>query len=244
MHNIEITEKNTKSDNLNLEKNIEKDKTQNEFLNSIIWKTINTGIDIGLRALLPDMIENQVIELKENLLNYGVKEGINKSITDAIDFGKSAVGIITGDFENISQMRDAIKSGGIIDTIDSLLDVAINKTNDTGIISDNVASLLTNGKDIILNNIEKNIESEFKNQLDGLENINKYMDNWKTYYNEKNFESMDKEYKKIKKELSNLVPIEKTLSEAREIENIHTLIKNNGQNFEITETEIELSKKL
>ena len=141
-------------------------------------------------------------------------------------------------------MRDAIKSGGIIDTIDSLLDVAINKTNDTGIISDNVASLLTNGKDIILNNIEKNIESEFKNQLDGLENINKYMDNWKTYYNEKNFESMDKEYKKIKKELSNLVPIEKTLSEAREIENIHTLIKNNGQNFEITETEIELSKKL
>ena len=244
MHNIEITEKNTKSDNLNLENNIEKDKTQNEFLNSTIWKTINTGIDIGLRALLPDMIENQVIELKENLLNYGVKEGINKSITDAIDFGKSAVGIITGDFENISQMRDAIKSGGIIDTIDSLLDVAINKTNDTGIISDNVASLLTNGKDIILNNIEKNIESEFKNQLDGLENINKYMDNWKTYYNEKNFESMDKEYKKIKKELNNLVPIEKTLSEAREIENIHTLIKNNGQNFEITETEIELSKKL
>ena len=244
MQNIEVTEEISKSNNLNLESNIEKDKSQNEFLNSTVWKTINTGIDIGLRALLPDLIENQVIELKENLLNYGVKEGINKSINDAIDFGKSAVGIITGDFENISQMQDAIKTGGIIDTIDSLLDVAISKTNDTGIISDNIANLLTNGKDIILNNIEKNIESEFTNQLESLENVNVYIENWKTYYNEKDFESMDKEYKKIEKELKDLVPMEKTLSEARKIENIHNLIKNNGQNFEITESEIQLAQKL
>lgn len=244
MQNIEIEKEVLKNNNLNLENNIVKNKSQNEFLNSTLWKTINTGIDIGLRTLLPDLIEEQVIGLKDNLLNYGFKEGINKSINDAIDLGKSAMGIITGDFENITQMQNAVKSGGIIDSVDTLLDIAINKTNNSGIINNNMATLLRNGKDIILDNIEKNIEKEFTNQIVSLENVNKYIENWNTYYSEKDFESMDKEYKKIEKELKNVVPIEKTLSEARKVENIHNLIKNNGQNFDITETEKQLAQKL
>ena len=47
-----------------------------------------------------------------------------------------------------------------------------------------------------------------------------------------------------KKELKNLVPLEKSINEARTIENLHTLIKNNGHNFDLTETEQELIKKL
>lgn len=244
MQNIEIAKEASKNNNFNLENDIAKNKSQNEFLNSTLWKTINTGIDIGLRTLLPDLIEEQVIGLKDNLLNYGFKEGINKSINDAIDLGKSAMGIITGDFESITQMQNAVKSGGIIDSVDTLLDIAINKTNKLGFINNSTATLLRNGKDIILDNIEKNIEKEFTNQIVSLENVNKYIENWRTYYNEKNFESMDKEYKKIEKELKNVVPIEKTLSEARKIENIHNLIKNNGQNFDITEIEMQLAQKL
>ena len=48
----------------------------------------------------------------------------------------------------------------------------------------------------------------------------------------------------LSKELKNLVPLEKTINEARSIENLHLLIKNNGQNFEITEEQIKLAKKL
>ena len=55
----------------NIEQNLVKEKTQNEFLNSTLWKTINNGIDIGLRYLLPDLIEDEVIELKDNLINFG-----------------------------------------------------------------------------------------------------------------------------------------------------------------------------
>ena len=44
--------------------------------------------------------------------------------------------------------------------------------------------------------------------------------------------------------LKELVPLENTLKNARQIENIHQLIKNNGQNFNISEEEIELVKKL
>ena len=250
MQNIEIqnelenNKENLQNNDLNIENNILKDKSQKDFLNSTIWKTINSGIDIGLRALLPDLLEDQIISLKDNLLNYGFKEGISKSVNEAIDLGKSAVGIITGDFENINQMQNAVKNGGIIDSVDSLLDIAINKTNKSGIINNNIASLLKNGKDIILDNIEKNIEKEFSNQLKSLENVDNYINNWKKSYEEKDFSSMDKEYKKLEKELKNLVPIEKTLSEARQVENIHNLIKNNGKNFDITENEILLSQKL
>ena len=55
---------------------------------------------------------------------------------------------------------------------------------------------------------------------------------------------MEKEYKKLEKSLNKVVPLENTLTRARQIENIHNRIKNNGQNFEISEVELELAKKL
>lgn len=58
--------------------NLVNEKNQNEFLNSTLWKTINNGIDIGLRYLLPDLIEDEIIELKDNLINFGLKDGIKK----------------------------------------------------------------------------------------------------------------------------------------------------------------------
>lgn len=233
-----------KNNDINIQKSLSNERSQNSFLNSALWKTINTGIDIGLRSLLPDLLEDQVINLKDNLLNYGFKEGINKSIKEAINLGKSALGIVTGDFENISQMQAAIQNGGILDSVDNLLNVAINKTRNSGIISINTANLIKNGKNIILDNIERNIEKEFTNQLQSLENVNGYIDNWKTYYNNKDFSNMEKEYSKIERELKNLVPMEKTLLEARKVENIHNLIKNNGLNFDISEDTISLAEKL
>ena len=55
---------------------------------------------------------------------------------------------------------------------------------------------------------------------------------------------MEKEYNKIKSELKNLVPIENTINNARNVELLHNLIKNNGQNFNLTQEEIELTNKL
>ena len=103
---------------------------------------------------------------------------------------------------------------------------------------------IKDGKNIILNNVESNIEKTFTDQIKSSEYTNKYISNWKNYYEEKNFEGMDREYKKIKKELKNLIPIEKTINEARTIENIHTLIKNNGQNFDLPKEVFELAEKL
>ena len=233
-----------KEKNIELNNNIKQEKDQKSFLETTLGKTINTAVDIGIRALLPDFIDEQIINIKDNLLEYGLKEGIKQTIDDAIDLGKSAIGIVTGNFENINQMQNAIETGGLIDGISTLLDTVVDKVKQVGLINSSVANTIKQGKNVILNNVESNIEKTFLEQTTSIENTNQYINNWKDYFKEKNFDGMEIEYNKLEKELKNLVPIENTLKEARVIENIHNLIKNNGQSFELTEEAIELANKL
>ena len=233
-----------KNKNIELKQEIINEKSQKNFLETTLGKTINTAIDIGIRALLPDFIDDQIINVKKNLIKNGLQEGIKKTIDDAVDIGKSAIGIITGNFENVNQMQTAVKTGGIIDGISTLLDTVVNKVQSKGLIDYNIARTIKEGKNIILNNVESNIEKTFTDQIKSVEYTNKYINNWRNYYENKNFEGMEKEYQKIKKELKNLVPMEKTINQARTIENLHILIKNNGQNFNLSNEAIELAEKL
>lgn len=232
------------NNDLILENKIVQDNTQTSFLKNALSKTINLGIDIGIRAIFPDFIDEQIINLKDNLIEYGLKEGINKTVQNSIELGKSAIGIVTGNFENVSQMQEAVKSGGIIDGVSSLLDTVVSKIQDKGIINSNIAKTIKQGKNLILNNVESNIEKQFNDQNKSLKYTEKYVSNWKNYFQNKDFEGMEKEYNKLEKELKNLVPLEKTINEARVLENLHSLIKNNGQNFELSQEEIELAQKL
>ena len=220
------------------------EQEQNSFLESTLGKVVNSALDVGIRMVLPDFIEEGVIGIKDALMQGGLKEGIDTAINGAINLGKSVLGIFTGKFEDISQARDAVKTGGIIDGISGVLDTVIDKTNSSGLINDNVANLLSNGKDAILNSVSSNIEQEFMQQIDGAEKLAKYESNWKEYYNNQDFEGMQREYEKIKEKLNELLPIENTLKEARTIENLHNLIKNNGQNFNLTNEQLELANML
>lgn len=233
-----------KNNNLDINNNIELEKEQKNFLNTTLGKTINSAIDIGIRAVLPDFLDEQIVNIKNNLLEYGLKEGISKTIEDAINLGKSTIGIFTGNFENISQMQDAVKSGGVIEGISTLLDSVINKTRKAGLIDNNVSSLIKRGKNIILNNVENNIENTFKKQYQNLEYMNKYIDNWKNSFKNQDFAKMEKEYKKLEKQLQQIAPIEKTINEAKTIEVLHNLIKNNGQDFNLANEQLELAERL
>lgn len=220
------------------------DNNQCDFLKGVLGQTINTGIDIAIRSIFPEFIDNQIINIKDNLINYGFKDGIQKSIEDAIDLGKSAIGVVTGDFENISQMQEAIKSGGIIDGISNVVDSTVNKARQAGLINNTIFKSIKEGKNLILNNIERNIQKTFENQTKSINYIEKYIKNWKEFYNNKDFKGMEREYSKIEKEIKNIIPIEKTISNARVIQNLHNLIKNRGKDFNLSDTELELAKKL
>ena len=50
--------------------------------------------------------------------------------------------------------------------------------------------------------------------------------------------------KKINNLLTKTLPLENTIKNARTIENLHELIKNNGKNFDLTSEELELAKML
>ncbi len=239
--NMEILEKNN---NINLNNNLVNENMQKSFLETALGKTINTAIDVGIRAILPEFVEDQVINIKNNLLDYGLNDGIKKTIDDAIDLGKSAIGIVTGKFENISQMQNAVQSGGIIDGMSSLLDTIINKVKEAGLINNTVANTIKQGKNVILNNVEKNIENNFEEQYKVIENTNKYINNWKGYFKQKDFEGMKKEYNKIEKQLKQIAPIEKTINDIKTIELLQNLIKNNGQDFDLTQDELALVEKL
>lgn len=232
---------------VNLNRNINENpisQEQNNFLESNLGKIINSALDVGLRMILPNFVEESVVEIKDTFLKNGFKEGISTAINNAINLGKSILGIFTGEFDNISQARDAIKSGGIIDGISNLLDSILQKTSSSGLITNNVARMISSGKNAILDSISNKIENEFTSQINGIEKLAKYESNWKEYFNNKDFIGMEREYEKIQEKLKEIMPLENTIKQARVIENLHTLIKNNNQNFNLTKEQEELANLL
>lgn len=217
---------------------------QNNFLNTTMGKVINTAINAGIRYLFPNMIENQIINIKDELLNNGLKEGINTAIEEAINIGKSAIGIVTGKFDNIEQIQTAIGKGGLIDSISNVLDKVINKGIKNGKIDNKVFNMIKNGKNLILQNVSTNIEDLLTSQIKTINKLDNYATNWKKYYSNKDFNKMDREYNKIEKEIEKIVPLENIIKEIRQIENVHNLIKSKGGKFDLTWEQIEASKVL
>lgn len=229
---------------MEINNNINLEKSNNNFLNNIFGKTINTAIDIGLKAILPDLIENQIIDIKNSLLENGLKSGINTAINSAVNFGKSAAGIVTGNFENINQVKIAIGNGGIVDSVSNVLDKVINTVYQKGYIDKNIKNLIKNGKNVLLKNVSDNIKNQLDEQTNEVEKLEKYLDNWKDSYNKKDFLNMEKIYNKIEKQSEKIIPLENIINETKQIKALHNLIKNNGQNFEITKEEERLAKNL
>lgn len=220
------------------------DKQQNNFLESTLGQVIDSSVDLGLKAILPNFIEDEVIEIKDTLIKEGFSEAVNKAIDSAIDIGKSALGIVTGKFESVSQAEKAVEKGGIVDSISDVLDFTLDKVSDMGLLSKNITKVIKSGKDALIDNVSSDIKKEFKTQNKNIENLNKYNNSWKESFEAKDFSSMEKYIKKINNLLNKTLPLENTIKNARTIENLHELIKNNGKSFELTNEELQLAELL
>ncbi len=230
--------------NLEQTNNLEIENKQNDFLKSTMGTAINLAVDFGLRALLPNFIEDQIIDIKDNLLENGLKEGISKTINDTIEIGKSLIGMFKGDFKNVNQIQEIFSSGGLVDDMSGVLDIALNNIEKKGVLNSSVMNIIKNGKDIILDSVEKNVQNNISDQLNTEKNINSSMNTWENAYNNRDFTGMEKSYNNIMSELNKLIPIEESINRARQIENIHNIIKNNGNNFNLTQEQIEISSKI
>ena len=141
---------------------------------------------------------------------------------------------------NKNVIAKCVKKGGIIDLISGVIDNVLASATKNELISKSTGRLIKKGKNAILDTISINIEEKFMQDVHSLELVSKYISNWKNYYNLKDFDGMEKEYKKIKKQMDTIMALDNTISEAKQIENIHNLIKNKGINYELSEEEKEL----
>ena len=89
-------------------------------------------------------------------------------------------------------MQKAVQSGGLIDGISSLLDITVDNVKKAGLIDNKISNTIKQGKNIILNNLESNISNTFSNQYQAIENTNKYISNWRNYFENKDFSGMEK----------------------------------------------------
>ena len=232
------------TNNIENSNNVEVQEQQKSFLQSNTWNVINKGLDIAIKALLPNFIDDQVIEVKDAIIENGFKSGVKQAVDSAVDIGKSAMGIVTGKFETVSQAHEAVKKGGIIDSVSSVLSQSVNKAVEKNKIPKSTGRTLIQGKNAILNSIETNIENNYTYQLNSIEKLDKYTKNWQECYKNQDFKGMEKEYKKIEKILPTVLPIENTLKNVRNLENIHLLVKNTGENFALTDEQLGLAKEL
>lgn len=180
-------------------KNLEVGKEQKSFLETTLGGIINTGLNLGIKYLLPDFVEDEVIKIKDTILNEGFKEG---------------------------------------------LDTAINKVNEKGKLNDTISNVIKKGKNLILDNISSNIEEMIVEQGNEISKFETSINEWKKGYENKDFDLMEKEMKNINKYLEKIMPLENIIKEARLVENVHNLIKNNNKNFEINEVELEAANVL
>lgn len=220
------------------------DLNNNNFFETTFGKIINSSIETGLKLILPDFIENDVINIKNTLMEQGFSEAVNETINTAIDFGKSIFGIFTGNFETIDQVENAVEKGGLIDGISNALDYVLDKIKINNIIPREIVNIIKNGKNEILKDVSSNIKNELNVQNENINKIEKYSIKWKEAYNDRDFDAMEKNMKKINNYLEKTMPLENILKEAHTIENLHYLIKNNGKNFDITPEEKELAQLL
>jgi len=244
---LEKTEQIAKENNINLEEYIEQQKLeeeQNSFIKSNLGQAINAGINIGLKTILPDFVEDEIIAVKDSLITEGFSAAIDTAITEASNFGKSLMGIFTGTFENVSQIKEAVEKGGLIDTISDLLGEGIDWAKEKGFISKSTASTIKKGKNAIIDTIEDGIDDTLSNQIKAIEKIDGYIEKWKKYFEEKNFTNMEYQYDKIQEYLENIIPLETVIKKARVVENLHELIKNNGKDFDLNEQQKELAELL
>lgn len=217
---------------------------QNNCLKTEFGKAVNAGLDFGLRAILPEEIGEKIINIKNNIYNFGFKEGLDKSVNETTILGKSSIGLINKNFENISQVESVIKNGGGMDKISDLLDKGIDNSQKINTIDENTTQKIKNEKNIILENIEQNLEKSLKNQKKNIEKFENYVSNWKDAFKNQNYNTMKKEYNKMVKFKDKLMINESILNDFKMIENIQNLLKNNGNNFDLSEEEIELANKL
>ena len=223
-----ISEKNLNNQLTNDIKNNEISKNQNDFIGNMFKNAINFGIDLGLKSLLPDLIEDQVIDIKNSILEGGFKEGVNTLMEKVNEFKNSITGIFTGNFNNIQEINTATKQGGIIKTVSKGLSKGIDTGVKSGIIPKSIGGILKAGKTTMLNEFSNSLESQMRKEIQKFDILNDLNKKWYDALDQRDFDKMTKYTEKISVLSKDLVKFSNIINETKKIEELHNFIKENN----------------
>lgn len=223
-----FSEKNLNNQLTNDIKNNEISKNQNDFIGNMFKNAINFGVDLGLKSLLPDLIEDQVIDIKNSILEGGFKEGVNTLMKKVNEFKNSITGIFTGNFNNIQEINTATKQGGIIKTVSKGLSKGIDAGVKSGIIPKSIGGILKAGKTTMLNEFSNSLESQMRKEIQKFDTLNDLNKKWYDALDQRDFDKMTKYTEKISALSKDLVKFSNIINETKKIEELHNFIKENN----------------
>lgn len=223
-----ISEKNLNNQLTNDMKNNEISKNQNDFIGNMFKNAINFGVDLGLKSLLPDLIEDQVIDIKNSILEGGFKEGVDTLMKKVNEFKNSITGIFTGNFNNIEEIHTATKQGGIIKTVSKGLSKGIDAGVKSGAIPKSIGGILKAGKTTMLNEFSNSLESQMRKEIQKFDILNDLNKKWYDALDQRDFDKMTKYTEKISVLSKDLVKFSNIINETKKIEELHNFIKENN----------------
>lgn len=190
------------------------------------YNMTNKIFDGIIRGILPDSIEDNVINIKDALELNKLAQKV-ATVTETIFYKK-------GNFNDIINSLE----------IEKRTETIIKNVNELFNLKGTDISKIENSKDKINDKLKKELTDAVNKYVKSLNKNQEYMETWKHHYENKDIKNMEKEYKKIEKNMEKLLPIEKEINKIRKIENITTLIKEKGGDFNLTKEELELVNKL
>lgn len=218
--------------------------TQENNIIKTIGNIANNALDYGLRAILPDFIEDDIIEIKDKFIQEGFTEGVQEVVDKLEDVGKSITGIFTGEFDNIEQVKRVIEKNGLLDGVSDVIDKILKKLVSKKIITKTTSNMIKTGKKEILSTMEKEIEGLYKETTYSVDKLSEYCNEWKQQYKEQKYEDMEKTMKKITTQLKKSTLVEETINEARNLEKIQKYIGEKGNIENLSKAEKELLEKI
>ena len=129
---------NTKSNEQELNNNLEKEKGSS-FFSTGIGQIVNKAIDIGLRLILPNYLEDGIISAKNSLLKGGLGEAVDSTISNVASKGTELLGTKNNVFKNIKQIGDAFNTGDFKEGISKAIDTTLKQAQSAGYISKDVS---------------------------------------------------------------------------------------------------------
>ena len=137
-----------------------------------------------------------------------------------------------------------MQTDGILDGISDLIDKISKKMMNNGKINKTTYNLIKTGKKEILNILEDELKSSYKENTYSLEKLNQYCEEWKENYKKQDYEEMKKSINKIKQRLEKSELVEGIINEARDIEKIQKYIEKKGSIENLSDKEKQLLEKI